>query len=67
VVPAEGVDQGDVDRDHEDDRGDEADPKQRVDLVSARRVGRQGAAILITRAAVADGREVARLLLYSPT
>ena len=55
AVAAHGVDQRDVDRDDDDRRGDEADPKQGVDLVGARRVGRQSAAILITperRAAV---------------
>ena len=56
AVAAQRVEQGDVDRDDDDRRGDEADPKQGVDLVGARRVGRQSAAILITQAAVADGR-----------
>src|SRR5699024_6355421 len=45
---AHGVDQRDVDRNDDERRGDEADPKQSVDLVSARGVGRQSAAILIT-------------------
>ena len=39
AVAAQRVDQAAVDRDDEDRRGDEADPKQRVDLVGARRVG----------------------------
>ena len=62
LVPALGPrapqrdEEGDVDRDHDDDRGDGADPKQGVDLVRARGMRRQGAAILITQATVADGR-----------
>ena len=71
AVAAQRVEQRDVDRDDEDRRGDEADPKQGVDLVSARGVGRQSAAILITRggAAALPGsrpRGAARDL-YSPT
>ena len=49
AVAAQRVEEAGVDRDDDDRRGDEADPKQRVDLVGARRVGRQSAAILITR------------------
>ena len=50
---AHGVEQSDVDRDDDDRRGEEADPKQRVDLVGARGVRRQSAAILITASGVA--------------
>ncbi len=35
-----------IDGDHDDRRGGEADPEQRVDLVGAGTVGRQSAAIL---------------------
>src|SRR6201999_2913006 len=41
-----------VDRDEDDQRGEEADPNQGVYLAGARRVRRQGAAILITASGV---------------
>ena len=50
AVAAQGVEQRDVDRDDEDRGGDEADREQGVDLVSARGMGRQSAAILYSRA-----------------
>ena len=56
AVRADGGEQRDVDRDDDDRRGDEADPKQRVDLVGARRVRRQSAAILITTGGVEAAR-----------
>ena len=52
AVAAQRVEQRDVDRDDDDRRGDEADPEQGVDLVGARGMGRQSAAILFTRAAL---------------
>src|SRR6201996_7399135 len=44
--------QAEVDRDEDDQRGEEADPNQSVYLAGARRVRRQGAAILITASGV---------------
>ena len=66
AVAAQRVEQPADDRDHEDRRGDEADPKQGVDLVGARRVRRQSAAILITQGARARTFD-RRAALYSPT
>ena len=63
---AERAEQAQVDRDDHDGRGDEADPNQGVYLAGARRVRRQGAAILIT----ASGANAVRpdlADLYSPT
>ncbi len=60
AIAAHGEDQRDVDRDDDYRRGDEADLEQSVDLVSARRVRRQSAAILITLGRL-NGRRAHRL------
>ena len=49
---ADRAEQAEVDRDDHDRRGDEADPNQGVYLAGARRVRRQGGAILITASGV---------------
>ena len=63
AVAADAANQRDVDRDDDDRRGDEADPKQGVDLVGARGVRRQSAAILIT----SNGGAAASPASASPT
>src|SRR6185437_11175938 len=60
---AERAEQSEVDRDHDDESGEEADPNERVYLAGARRVRRQGGAILIT----ASGADAVRPALAEPT
>src|SRR4029077_3652835 len=59
---ADGTEQTEVDRDDNQESGEEADPNERVYLAGARRVRRQGGAILIT----ASGRDAARPALAEP-
>ena len=66
AVAAHDVEQRKRDRDHEDRGGEGADPKQGVDLVSARGVRRQSAAILFTRGGAAACGHLRAADLYSP-